>query len=171
VRVQLRRRQIGVAEHLLHAAEVRSAFEQVGRKRVAEQVGVHSGGIEAGLRGASAKDEESSRTRERPALRVEEELRPVTAVEVRAAAREVAPHRLRSLAADRHHSLLVTLAYASHETVFERDAALLEPDGFGDPQSGAVQKLDEREVAQVTRLRAGRGLDQGFCFAGGVCPR
>ena len=46
------------------------------------------------------------------ALRVQEELRPVAAVEVRAAAREVAAERLDGVAADRDDALLVALADA-----------------------------------------------------------
>ena len=58
------------------------------------------------LRGELAQDQERARAGERPALRVEEELRPVAAVEVRAAAREVAPHGVRGSAADGHDPLL-----------------------------------------------------------------
>src|SRR5918995_3304526 len=38
VRVELRRAEVGVAQHLLHAAQVRAALEQVGGEGVAEQV-------------------------------------------------------------------------------------------------------------------------------------
>ena len=49
VGVELGRREVGVAEHLLHAAQVGAALEQVGRERVAEQMGVDALGLEAGL--------------------------------------------------------------------------------------------------------------------------
>ena len=94
VRVELGRAEVGVAEHLLDAAQVGAALEQVRRERVAEQVRVHALRLEAGLRGQPAQDQERAGARERAALRVQEELGPVAAVEVRAAAREVAPQRL-----------------------------------------------------------------------------
>ena len=40
VGVDLRRRDAGVAEHLLDGAEVRAAFEEVRREGVAQRVGV-----------------------------------------------------------------------------------------------------------------------------------
>ena len=78
-------------EHLLDAAQIGAALEQVCGKRVAQQVGMDALGLEAGPLGEAAQDQEGSRARERPALRVQEELRPVAAVEVGAAVREVAP--------------------------------------------------------------------------------
>ena len=48
VRVQLGRRKVRVSEHLLNAAEVRAAFEEVGRERVPEQVRVDPRGVEPG---------------------------------------------------------------------------------------------------------------------------
>ena len=112
VGVELGRRQVGVAEHLLDAAEVGAAFEQVRRERVAEQVGVDAAGLEAGLLGEPAQDQEGAGAGQRAALRVQEELGPVAAVEVGAAAREVAAERLDRRAADRDDPLLVPLADA-----------------------------------------------------------
>ena len=48
-------------EHLLHGAEVGAALEQVGRERVAEQVRVNALGLEPGLLGEAAEDEERAR--------------------------------------------------------------------------------------------------------------
>ena len=47
VRVELGRAEVGVAEHLLDAAQVGAALEQVRRERVAEQVRVDASGLEA----------------------------------------------------------------------------------------------------------------------------
>src|SRR5919199_5031184 len=90
VRVQLRRRQVGVAEHLLDGAEVGAALEQMGRERVAQQVRMDPRGVEAGLRGETAEDEEGARTRQRAAAGVEEELGPVPRVEIWTASGDVA---------------------------------------------------------------------------------
>src|SRR5690348_15300564 len=91
VRVELGRREIGVAEHLLDGAEVRAALEQVRRERVAQQVRVDARRVEAGLLGQLPQDQERAGAGERAALRVQEQLRPVARVEERPAAREVAP--------------------------------------------------------------------------------
>ena len=60
VGVELGRRQIGVAEHLLDAAEVGAALEQVGGERVAQQVGVDPLGLEPRLRGQPPQDQEGA---------------------------------------------------------------------------------------------------------------
>ena len=77
VRVQLGRREVGVAEHLLHAAKVGAALEQMGRERVAEQVGVHALRLQPRLLGEPAQDQEGAGARERPAARVQEQVGPV----------------------------------------------------------------------------------------------
>ena len=84
---------------------------------------------------------------------------------------EVAAERLGGLAADRDDPLLVSLADAADEAVVERDRRLLERDGLGDAEAGAVEELDERAVAEVARLRAGGGLDQALGLARRERPR
>ena len=56
VRVQLRGRHVGVAEHLLHAAQVGAAGEQMGRERVAERVGAGAARACRRARGSCAAD-------------------------------------------------------------------------------------------------------------------
>ena len=65
-----------MTQQLLDAAQVRASFEQMGRKGVAEQMRVHARRLEPGLLGQPAQDQERSGAGERPAARVEEELRP-----------------------------------------------------------------------------------------------
>ena len=43
---------------------------------------------------------------------------------------------------------------------------LLEPDRLADAQTGAVEELDERAVAQVAGRRAGGGLDESLRLGG-----
>src|SRR6266540_2732073 len=80
VRVELGRREIGVSEHLLDAAQVGSPLEEVRRERVAEQMRVDAFRLEPGLRRQPAQDQERACAGQRAAARVQEELRPVTAV-------------------------------------------------------------------------------------------
>src|SRR5262249_29550899 len=111
-------------------------------------------------------DQERAGAGQRPALGVQEQLRPQTAVEVRAAAREIPPECLCRRSADRHDPLLVSLADAADEPVVEIDAGALEADRFADAEAGAVEELDERGVAQRARSRAVGRFDQPLSLAG-----
>ena len=165
VGVELGRGEVGVAEHLLDGAEVGAALEQMGGERVAEQVRVNAVRVEPGFLGQLAQDQERARAGERAAAGVQEELGPVAAVEVRPAAREVAPQGLGGVPADGHDALLAALADHAHEPVVQVDARLVEADRLGDAQAGAVEQLDERLVAERARLRPGRGVDQPLRLA------
>ena len=50
-----------MAEHLLHAAQVGAALEQVRRERVAQEVRMDAPRLEAGRRGEAAQDQERAR--------------------------------------------------------------------------------------------------------------
>jgi hypothetical protein len=98
-----------VAQHLLHAPEIGSALQQMGRKGMPEQVGVHAFRLESRLRGQASKDEERAGPRQRPASGVEEELRPVAPVEVGATMCQIPAQALCRLPADRDEALLGAL--------------------------------------------------------------
>src|SRR3954471_7908344 len=138
VGVELGRREVGVAEHLLHRPEICAALEQVRRERVPEQVRVDALRVEAGFAGELAEDQERAGAGERAAARVQEQLRAMPHVEERPAAREIASQRVGGRAPERHDALLVALADAADEPLLEVDAALLEPDRLADAQAGAV---------------------------------
>jgi hypothetical protein len=91
VGVQLGGREIGMTEHLLNTSEVGAALEQVRGERVPQQVGMDPLGLEPRLRRQPAQDQECTGPRERPTLGVEEELRPVSAVEIGPPSGKVAP--------------------------------------------------------------------------------
>ena len=74
VGVDLGGREVGVAEHLLDAAQVGAALEQVGGEGVAEQMWVDALGLEPGDLGQPAQDQEGAGAGERAAARVQEEL-------------------------------------------------------------------------------------------------
>src|SRR5215203_4396613 len=171
VGIELGRREVGVAEHLLHRAQIGTALEQVRRERVAEQVRVDTLRVEARLPGQLAEDQEGARARQRAAARVQEQLRPVPCVEERPTAREVAAQSVGAGPAERDDALLAALADAADEPPLEVDAALLEPDRLADAEAGAVEQLDERGVAERARRRAGGGVDQALRLGGGERPR
>ena len=131
VRVALGRAEVGVAEHLLDAAEVGAALEEVRRERVAQQVGVDARRLEAGLLGELPQDEERAGAGQRPAAGVQEELGAIAAVEVRAAEREVAADGFGGGPAERHETFLASLAERADDASVEVDGALFEADGLG----------------------------------------
>src|SRR6266511_3187268 len=88
VRVHLGRGQIRMAEHLLHAPEVGTALQEVGREGMAQEVRVDALGLEACLGREPAEDQEGSGSGQRPSLRVKEELWTVALVQVRTATRQ-----------------------------------------------------------------------------------
>jgi hypothetical protein len=155
-----------VAQHLLHGAEVGASLEQVRREGVAQEVRVDAPRLQAGLPGELAEDEERAGPGQRPAARVEEELRPVTAIEVGATQREVAADGLGRRSSERDDPLLPALAEHADDPLVEVDAALLEPDGLGHAQAGAVQELDERAIPARARSRPVGGVDQPLRLGG-----
>src|SRR5688572_28836587 len=116
--------------------------------------------VQARLGREPADDQERARACERAALGVEEDLRAVAPVEVGAPAGEVAPQRLDRLLPERNDALLVALADAAHRAVLQVDTATLEPDRLTHAEPAAVQELDEGAVAQASRRRAVRRVDQ-----------
>src|SRR5438067_175344 len=125
----------------------------MGCEGVAEQVRMDTFGLESRRRGELAQDQERAHARERSALRVEKELGPVTLVEERPAAREVAAQRVDRLAPDGDDALLVALADAPDEPLIEIHGAAVETDRLRYAKPGPVQELDERAVAEAARRR------------------
>jgi hypothetical protein len=85
VGVELRRREIGVAEHLLDGAQIGAAFEQVRREGVPQEVRMDAFGFETCLPGEAAEDQEDARAGQRAAAGVEKQLGPPPCVEERPA--------------------------------------------------------------------------------------
>ena len=110
-----------MAEHLLDAAEVGAALEQVRRERVPQQVRVHPAGLQTGAVGEPPEDEERARAGERAAARIEEQVGAVTPVEVRPADRQVAAQRLGGRPAERDEALLASLAEHADDASLEVD--------------------------------------------------
>ena len=162
VRVALGRPEVGVPEHLLHRTKVGSAFEEMGREGVTEQVWVHASRLEAGPIGELPQDEERTGARQGAAAGVQEEVGSVAPVEMRPAECEVAADGLGRRSAEGNETLLAALSQHADDALLDRDAALLEPGGLGDAQACAVQELHERAVAQRARRRPDGGVDQAL---------
>ena len=154
--------EIRMAQHLLHRAEVGAALEQVSGERVAEKVGMNATMFETRAVGELAQDEKRAGAGQGPAARVEKELRTVPPVEVRPTEREVPANRLRRGPAERDEPLFVALAEHANDALLEGDATLPQPDRLGNTQSGAVEKLDERAIAQAAGAGADRRIDEAL---------
>jgi hypothetical protein len=136
--------EVGMAQHLLHGAEVGAALEEVRGERVPEEVRMDSRRLEPGAVGELAQDEERAGSRERRRGR-SGELGPVAAIEVRTAEREIAAHGFRGRAAQRHEPLLPALAEHAN------DAPRLRRRSSRGPQprrraGGSVEQFDQRAV-------------------------
>jgi hypothetical protein len=158
--------KIGMTEHFLNGAEVRTALEQMRREGMPQEVGVDALWVEPCLLRELAQDEERPGPCERAAPGVQEELGPVARVQVRPPSRDVAPERLGGMAADRDDPFFAALADHPNQPVVEVDTCFLEPHRLGDAQPGAVEELHERLVAQRPRLRPGGRVDQPLGLAG-----
>src|SRR5207248_6220325 len=99
------------------------------------------------------------------------ELGAVAPVEIGPPAREVASERLGCPAAHGHDSLLAALADAADEALVEVDARAVEARGLADTQSGRVEELDERMIAEGPRCRPLSGFDQPFGLGRGERAR
>src|SRR5438105_8317903 len=153
VGVELGRGQIGVAEHLLDAAQVGAALEQMRRERVPQQVWVDTLRLEPRPPRELSEEQERAGPRECAAAGIQEQLRAVALVQERPPVRQVAAQRLGGLARERDDALLAALAEHADEPVVEVDCALLESERLADPQPSAVEELHERAVAERARGR------------------
>src|SRR6185437_3541845 len=146
VRVHLGRLDAGVAEHLLHAAQVAAALEQVGGERVPQRVRRHVLG-DPGLAGMLA-DELEHRLAGDPLAAVvqEEDVAALEPAQVGAAALQVDPGRLGRALAHRHDPLLRALPGAADDALGEVDVGDAQGDELGHAQAGAVEQLEHRPV-------------------------
>src|SRR5215218_4783142 len=160
VRVHLRGRDVGVAEHLLHGAQVAAAGEQVGGEAVAQRVRAHLA-RQAGVAGVALDDLVETLPGQRAAAEIDEQLRLVAlADELRPAAAKVAVDRRDRLAAERNQPLLGALAASAQEALAQFHVAELEPDRLRGAQPAGVHHLEQRPVAQRRRLAALRRGEQ-----------
>src|SRR6476646_11043485 len=151
VRVHLGRLDAGVAEHLLDAAQVAAALEQVGGERVPQRVRRDVLG-DPGLAGVLADELEHRLAGDALAAVVEEKnVAALEPAQVRAAALEVDPGRLGGALSHRHDPLLRALAGAADDALGQVDVGDAQRDELGDAQAGAVEQLEHRPVAQAAR--------------------
>src|ERR1700680_2599770 len=148
VRVDLRGRDVDVAQHLLHGPEIRAAFQQMCRERMAQRVGRHRF-RDSNLGRVLAKDLPRAHARQRLSSGVEEQDSLSLALlqlwtELAQIDRDCADRA----AADRNQALLGAFAEYAHQVVLKHHVANAERNPFRNPESGTIGKLQHRPVAK-----------------------
>src|SRR5205809_5498800 len=161
VRIDLGRRDVGVTQHHLHGAQVRPALQQVARETVAQRVRRHALAQPRPARRAQ-HDLPERLPGERAAPRPDEEQRRRAARGREAGTRlgEVAVDPRQRLAADRHQTLLASLAGALHVAGAAVDVRHAQRERFRRAQTAGVEQLEQRAVAHPARRGDVRRLDE-----------
>ena len=136
-----------MAEHLLDAAQVGAALEQVGGEGVTEQVRMDATRLQPGDLGQAAQDQEGAGPGQPAAAGIEEELGTGTALEEGSPARQIAGQGIGGPAPDRHDPLLVALAQAANDPVVEIEA-------------GPLWQLDFRPMIEQIARETAEGAPQ-----------
>lgn len=141
-----------MSEHLLDAAQVRSAFHQIGREGVAHVMGMQAR-IEARLGRALLEDATQAIGGHRVATRGDEQ-GAAAAVPQKNGTRlvDVAPHGLECERVKRDDALLGSFAEEPHARIGEVDVAKLEARYFGDAGTACVQELEKGLIANADRI-------------------
>src|SRR4051812_42187051 len=148
VRVDLRRGDVRVAEHLLDRAQVAAAREEVRGEGVAQRVRAHPVLEPDGARMA-LDDLVEALPREAGATAVDEQMPRVGGGgQLRAAALEVEAHGGDGLAPDRDEALLGALAAGAQHAGLQVEVTDLEVDRLARAQPTRVHELEQRAVAQ-----------------------
>ena len=122
--------------------------------------------LESGAVGQLAEDEKRAGTRECATARVEEELRAIPPVEMRAAERQIAANGLSGRSTERHEALLAALAEHADDALLDRHAPFLESGCLRHAEPRAVEQLHERPIAKRAWRRADRGIDESLGLGG-----
>jgi hypothetical protein len=152
MRVNLRGRDIGVAEHFLDDAKIGAVAEQVRGETVPQQMWIDIC-LQAGMFGVLLYDLPDARGGyPRPASREENFAAAPALHEFRTFARQIRGERFARLASDGHEPCLVSLAGHAQNSIFDRE--ILQPGigQFGYAQTARVKHFDHGAVAQSERL-------------------
>src|SRR5260221_52010 len=148
--IDLRRRDIGVAEHLLDAAQIGAVVEEMAGEGVAQHMRRDAPGIDAGEDGEVLEELAAAPPREM-ALRTarwKEEARGLALGEELAAPRRIGGKREARRLAERDETLLAALALDGQEAVLAQPRQR-QRDELGDAQAGGVEPLDETDPPPV----------------------
>src|SRR5260221_2956686 len=146
VGIDLRRRDIGVAEHLLDAAEIGAVIEQMAGEGMAQDMRRDARRIDARLDRERLEELAAAPPRQMAlrAARREEEGRGRALGEKGAAHSGIRGERGARRRAQRHQTLLAALAGDEEEALLPQPRQL-QGDELGDAQPGGVEQLDEAD--------------------------
>src|SRR5689334_213880 len=148
VRVDRRRRDVGVAEQQLHDAQIRAVIEQMRRERVAQHVRRQRRGRYAGAHRMALDERPEGLPRKRRMALCEEELVALRDTgELRPHGAQVARHPCNRFVAHWHQPLLAALADDAHDAGIMRDLRELETGKLRNTQAGRVQRFEHRAIA------------------------
>lgn len=160
VGVDLGRAEVAVPEEKLHHAQVGPSVDQVGGKRVTENVGTDPR-LEPHASGVAAKNRPDPLTGQGPSAGVHEKPRGFARAEKeRTGGREVALEPAPGLLAHRNDAFLAALAANPENTLAGAVGGGSEIHQFAHTKTAGVEQLEERPVAQAKRPARVWGLDQ-----------
>jgi hypothetical protein len=162
MRVDLRRRNVGVAKHRLNGAQIGPMRQQVARKRVSQHMRRKPGRVQTGLEGQLLQQLRHTLPGQMAAARPrwKEPFRTAMAGKGPPKGQPVLQGRA-GPAADRHHAFLAALATHRKMGAIGRQGGERERDELGDAQTRRVEQLQQRRQPNAFRaLAVARGVDQ-----------
>src|SRR5450830_1247886 len=152
VRVDLRGRDVYVAEHLLHRPQIRASFQQVRRERMTESMRRHGLG-DSGLVHVLAEDLPRAHAGQGSAASVkEQDSLALTFLQLRTKLAQIDGDRSDRSAANGNEALLGAFPEYAYEVVLKHHIADAERNPFRDSQSRAIRQLEHCPVAERERL-------------------
>src|SRR6186713_1530491 len=157
MRVDLRGRDVGVAEQLLDSAQILTRFKQMGGEGVAEQVGIYA--RRQPLAARPSRDAQLDRALLQSGAIAPDEQRLLADRRETATFLEPRADRFDRLASDGHDARLRALAEHTHRAIREIDAAQVRADQLGKAQPRRIKEFHDRAVAHRERV-GGRDVEQ-----------
>ena len=164
VRIDLRGRQIAVAEQHLHHAQVRAVIEQMGGKGMSQSMG-REVPVDAGLAGITLDDVPERLARHAiSAARREEKIGAAVEQNVSAPAVYEGLEPSHGFLAERNQALAIALAEHANDALIEIDLRELQVHEFGYPQTGGIEHFEHGAIAVSERIGHGWGCQQCLDF-------
>lgn len=154
--------QIGMAEHFLHRAQVRAAFQQVGGERMAN--GVRRGGFgDAGRLQMAAQDLPHAHARELAAARIDKDFfLQASPNQLRPGVREILLQPPDRHFADGYQPFLLAFAKDTHQLLRQEEIIHFQFDCLRNARAGSIQKLQQGAIAHAQHRTNLRLLQQLF---------
>ena len=151
VRVDLRRREVGVAEHQLNRAQIGAALEEVRSERVAQHMRADRS-PQVCLAPVLGEDLPEADAAQRPAARIQEQPRRLAFLQQFApGAGLIFPYPFCGLLANRHDPFFAALSDAGEVRLVETEIREADVHELRHAQPSGVEQLDQGAVAETAR--------------------